>query len=258
MKQHWNNYTNDDHEVWKILFERQVKNLANKSWSRYLQCIPQAGIHAGAVPDFSNVETTLKKTTSWKIEVVKGIIPVKEFMELLSQKRFCSSTWLRKRHQLDYLEEPDMFHDTFGHIPLLADEKYSTFVKQFAETGLKFVHDERAVMLLERLYWFTIEFGLMRENGDLKIYGAGLLSSFGETNHVYSDKVGLKNFTVRDVLFTPFRNNEVQQLYFVVNDMNDLWNCLRETENILRDVVAGKIPEETLRLREQVGAGAMG
>ncbi|MBI3510052.1 MAG: phenylalanine-4-hydroxylase [Bacteroidetes bacterium] len=254
MKQEWNKYTIEDHEVWKLLFERQVKNLQNKAWSEYLRCIPLAGLKADTVPDFGIVEHYLAKKTKWEIEVVKGIIPVQEFLELLAKKKFCSSTWLRKRHQLDYLEEPDMFHDTFGHLPLLANEKYAKFVQDFAVMGLKFCSNEKAVMLLERLYWFTIEFGLMKDNSQLRIYGAGILSSFGESKHIYSDKVELKKFSIRDVLLQPFHNNEVQNLYFVVEDMNDLWNCIPETEKMLSDFVNRKIPEEQFHFGEQLGS----
>ncbi len=254
MKQHWNNYTTEDHEVWKILFERQVGNLQDKAWSNYLECIPAVGIGNHLVPDFSIVENHLGKSTQWKIEVVKGIIPVDDFFRLLAKKRFCSSTWLRGRHQLDYLEEPDMFHDTFGHIPLLADSNYADFVKRFAELGLKFCKHEKALLLLERMYWFTIEFGLMKENSQLKIYGAGILSSFGESNHVFSDKVELRKFSVEDVFLQPFHNNEVQNIYFVVEEINDLWNCLGEMENFLNDFVNGKMNGEEFLFEQQLGS----
>lgn len=254
MKQNWNNYTPEDHEVWNLLFDRQVKNLQDKAWSSYLACIPAAGIHGKLVPDFSIIENELEKSTSWKIEVVKGIIPVGEFFQLLSKKRFCSSTWLRGRHQLDYLEEPDMFHDTFGHIPLLADKKYAAFIEQFAEIGLKFCHHKEALLLLERMYWFTIEFGLMQENSQLKIYGAGILSSFGESLHVYSTHVELRKFSVEDVFLQPFHNNEVQHIYFVVENMDELWNCLPEMEKFLEDFVAGKMPEEDFQFEKQLGS----
>lgn len=257
MKQHWNNYTPDDHDVWNTLFERQVKNLKDKAWSEYLLSIPRAGIYDDAVPDFRTVEEHLGKETGWQIEVVKGIIPVQEFLQLLAEKRFCSSTWLRKRSQLDYLEEPDMFHDTFGHLPLLVNKHYADFVQQFATMGLKFCNNEKAVMLLERLYWFTIEFGLMKEDGKLRIYGAGILSSFGESNHIYSDKVTLKKFTVKDVLMQPFHNNEVQNLYFVVEDMNDLWNSIAETEEFLIAFTNGNFNEEEFQFEKQLGSAAM-
>lgn len=254
MKQNWNNYSTEDHEVWNLLFERQVKNLQGKAWTTYLNCIPAVGIGNKFVPDFAAIENELEKSTSWKIEVVKGIIPVDEFFRLLSNKRFCSSTWLRGRHQLDYLEEPDMFHDTFGHIPLLADKSYADFVKRFAELGLKYCNHPQALLLLERMYWFTIEFGLMQEDQQLKIYGAGILSSFGESNHVFSDQVELRKFSVEDVFLQPFHNNEVQNIYFVVEEINELWNCLPEMEQFLKDFVNGKMEQEEFRFAEQIGS----
>jgi phenylalanine-4-hydroxylase len=254
MKQNWNNYTTEDHTVWNLLFDRQVQNLQNKAWSAYLNCIPAVGIKNNLVPDFATIENELGKSTSWKIEVVKGIIPVDEFFQLLSNQRFCSSTWLRGRHQLDYLEEPDMFHDTFGHIPLLADKSYAEFVKRFAELGLKYCKHPEALLLLERMYWFTIEFGLMKENYQLKIYGAGILSSFGESHHVFSDKVELRKFSVEDVFLQPFHNNEVQNIYFVVEEMDELWNCLPEMEQFLEDFITGKMAEEDFQFEKQIGS----
>lgn len=233
LKQQYENYSADDHEVWRILFERQVANLQTKVWSRYLDCIALAGLQYDAVPRFSEVDVQLLAQTGWSIEVVKGIIPVDEFIRLLHARRFCSSTWLRRRDQLDYLEEPDMFHDSFGHIPLLADAQYANFVHRFAELGMKYVNEKAALPLLDRFYWFTIEFGLLREQGELRIYGAGLISSFGEANHIYTDAVELKPFDVETIMHTPFRNDQVQNLYFVVNDMNDLWNSIEEAERVI-------------------------
>jgi phenylalanine-4-hydroxylase len=147
-----------------------------------------------------------------------------------------------------------MFHDTFGHIPLLADKKYAEFIEKFAEVGLKFCHHKEALLLLERMYWFTIEFGMMMENLQLKIYGAGILSSFGESRHVFSDKVELRKFSVEDVFLQPFHNNEVQQVYFVVENMDELWNCLPEMEKFLEDFVAGKMEEEDFQFEKQLGS----
>ncbi len=254
MQQNWNNYTKEDHTVWNLLFERQLINLGDKAWSSYLECIPKIGLDSKQVPEFSLIEKELEKSTNWKIEVVKGIIPVGDFFHLLNDKRFCSSTWLRGRHQLDYLEEPDMFHDTFGHLPLLANEKYADFVKQFAALGLKYLNNEKAILLLERMYWFTIEFGMMMENSMLKIYGAGILSSFGESKHVFTDNIELRKFSVDDVFLQPFHNNEVQHIYFVVEDMNELWNCLPEMEQFLNDFIAGKMANEDFQFEKQIGS----
>jgi phenylalanine-4-hydroxylase len=253
MKQEWKKYTEEDHAVWKILFERQLQNLQGKAWDEYLNSISLAGLTAEEVPDFYQVELALSKQTGWEIEVVPGIISVDEFLRLLARKRFCSSTWLRSRAQLDYLEEPDMFHDIFGHIPLLINKSYSDFVVAFARLGLHYLHHPQAVMLLERLYWFTIEFGMMRSNGKLQIYGAGILSSFGESKHVFGKDILLRPFTAEAVLLTPFRNNEIQKQYFVVEEINDLWNCLPEVKRLLDAFVVGELDEDVFCFQEQLG-----
>ena len=132
MIQQYDKYKQEDHEVWKILFERQVENLQDKASSMYIDCIKNMSsvLNAKQIPDFRKLDDFLLAKTGWSIEVVKGLIPVDDFFELLSNKRFPSSTWLRSRAQLDYLEEPDMFHDIFGHVPLLINEEYSALMHQ--------------------------------------------------------------------------------------------------------------------------------
>jgi phenylalanine-4-hydroxylase len=254
MEQNWNLYTTEDHAVWNILHTRQVQNLQGKAWQEFLDCIPMAGILENEVPDFKKVESALAKSTGWTIEVVAGLIPVNEFVGLLDQKRFCSSAWLRKRHQLDYLEEPDMFHDTFGHMPLLANDAYTAFLSEFAKLAILWQHDADSIKLLERLYWFTIEFGLTKVNGKTKIYGAGLLSSFSEANHVFTDKVEILPFEIERILGTPFKNNEIQNKYFILENMDQLWQCLTETNKYLGLVANSVIDKKLLRLEEQVGS----
>jgi phenylalanine-4-hydroxylase len=233
LTQAYNRYTTDDHEVWKLLFERQCENLRGNVWSRFYDCLELSNIHAQAVPDFRNINIALQQQTGWSIEVVKGIIPVDEFIPLLHRRRFCSSTWLRRRDQLDYLEEPDMFHDVFGHIPLLADKTYAEFVERFAHTGMKYLDRPDILQLLDRFYWFTIEFGLVHEAGTLRIYGAGLISSSGETRHALSGNVTVKPFDVATIIRTPFRNDEVQQLYFAAANMQQVWDSSAELEMLL-------------------------
>lgn len=254
MKQEWNSYSNENHGTWNILHTRQSENLRGKAWSPFHQCLRDAMIQPEEIPRFEVVESALKKYTGWEIEVVPGIIPVKEFFDLLAAKRFCSSTWLRRRDQLDYLEEPDMFHDIFGHIPFLVHEGYSRFVQQFGELGQRHHDNPEVVLLLERMYWFTIEFGLVSEENNTKIFGAGIISSFGETNHVYNDNVEIRPFTVRDVLLTPFRNDEVQQLYFEAKNAEDVFNCIPEIEAFIRDFTNGKFSRDEFRFELQSGS----
>lgn len=250
----WNEYQPDDHEVWRLLATRQRANLETRAWTPFLDQLAPLGMPVDQVPRFSALDDRLLATTGWSIEVVDRIIPVDTFLALLSRRRFCASTWLRSRAQLDYLEEPDMFHDVFGHLPLLMDPTYADFVRRFGEMGTRLSGDRTALMLLERLYWFTIEFGLIREGGALRILGAGILSSFGETNHIYDHAVEFRPFSVEGVLYQPFRNDEVQQLYFVVEHPDDLWGSLERTEQIVAQAVRGDRSLAPFRLDEQVGS----
>lgn len=163
MKQQFENYTKEDFLVWKTLFERQEENLEDKSCKEYLDCLEAMGevLNADAIPNFDELNNVLKSKTGWTVEVVPGLIPVDEFFVLLSQQKFCSSTWLRKMKQLDYLEEPDMFHDIFGHIPLFMDKQFADFAKKMGDLGVKYAHNEEILIQLQRIYWFTIEFGVV-------------------------------------------------------------------------------------------------
>lgn len=234
MKQLYENYTKEDFKVWKTLFERQVKNLQDKSCEEYLICLTQMKevLNANNVPNFEGLNALLFSTTGWKVDVVPGLIPVDEFFNLLSQKRFCSSTWLRKMEQLDYLEEPDMFHDIFGHIPLFMNKDYAAFAQKMGELGVKYSQDEQIVKELQRIYWFTVEFGLVKEQGT-KIYGAGIISSFGETNFVYTDEPEIIPFSLEEVIATDFCNSEIQTKYFLLESMDNLYDVFHQYEVLL-------------------------
>ena len=147
-----------------------------------------------------------------------------------------------------------MFHDTFGHLPFLMHEGYSNFVKQFGELSQRYHHNSDAVLLLERLYWFTIEFGLIQEDNRTKVFGAGTISSFGETNHVFNDNVEIRKFTVENLLLTPFHNNEVQQLYFEAQNAEAVFNSIPETEKLIQDLLAGTINRRKFRFGQQIGS----
>lgn len=233
MNQEYSKYTEEDHEVWGILFRRQTQNLQDKACREYLDALQEMSevMHEGKVPDFGEVDEVLMAKTGWSIEVVPGLIPVEDFFALLAQQKFCSSTWLRKKSQLDYLQEPDMFHDTFGHIPLLMNEVYAGFVHRFGLLGLKFMHDPKKLVQLQRLYWFTIEFGLFSPGNT--IYGAGIISSYGETNHIWNDGVEVKPYSIKRVMDQHFINSEIQPFYFGVGDFSQLYHSLDEAEAIL-------------------------
>jgi phenylalanine-4-hydroxylase len=233
MKQHYSNYTTEDHQVWQILFDRQIANLSKVVSAAYLEGIQHTGFVRDRIPDFVETEKEFAKHTGWKLHVVPGIIPVKPFFELLSEKKFSATTWLRKMHQLDYIEEPDMFHDVFGHIPLLCNTAYSDFVEGLSHIALKHIDHEEVMEMLGRIYWFTLEFGLIMEEGQLKIYGAGIISSVGETKHSLGELPERKPFHVEEILYTPFQNDRIQDKYFVISSYEQLFRSLPEIERVI-------------------------
>jgi phenylalanine-4-hydroxylase len=237
MKQHYEKYTKEDLLVWRTLFERQMVNLSEKVSACYLEALEQVQFRPDKIPDFQEVNGILKTITGWSLEVVPGIIPQKEFFGLLRAQRFPASTWLRKMSQLDYLEEPDMFHDVFGHVPLLSNQAYTRFFKGIAELALKHAENAWAIELLGRIYWFTVEFGLIREQGKLKIYGAGIISSSGETDYSLSNQPRHLEFNVREILRSDFRNDVFQEKYFVIESFEQLFCSLSEIESILEEEI---------------------
>lgn len=227
MKQQFELYGKEDFLVWRTLFERQKENLEDKACDEYMLALDRMSevLNADAPPEFRKINEWFKYSTGWSINCVPGLIPVEEFFQLLAKKKFCSSTWLRKMNQLDYLEEPDMFHDIFGHVPLLSDPVFSDFAQEFGKLGCTVLNNPRRILMLQRLYWFTIEFGLIEQNG-LKIYGAGIASSFGEAKSSISGKVPVQVFDIEEVMRTEFRTDVMQSHYVVIESFEQLFSSL--------------------------------
>lgn len=231
MKQQFDLYTQQDKAVWSLLFNRQVSNLQDKACTDYLQALDwmKPVLNAENVPNFEALNSWFADRTGWKIECVPGLIEVGDFFVLLAQKKFPSSTWLRSLDKLDYLEEPDMFHDIFGHVPLLANPMYAEFMQSFGALGCRYLDNPQIQAELQRLYWFTIEFGLIQENDHLRIYGAGIVSSFMEAQSSLKDEqVERKLFHLQQVIQTAFCTSEPQNTYFVLENLEDLFESVRE------------------------------
>jgi phenylalanine-4-hydroxylase len=160
--------------------------------------------------------------------VVPGIIDQPEFFTMLANKQFPSSTWLRKMSQLDYLSEPDMFHDAFGHIPLLTNPTFCDFYRELGKAGVKHINNPEVIKKLGRIYWFTVEFGLIQNSENIKIYGAGILSSIGETEYSLSETPQKKPFDIHEVMNTDFDNSKIQNLYFIIKTYEELLNSIRK------------------------------
>jgi phenylalanine-4-hydroxylase len=222
-------YTKDDLWVWKTLFNRQKENIPGKASKSYIDALEHMSpvLNANEIPDFEKINLWFKTETEWELQVVPGLIPVEEFFKLLAERKFCSSTWLRSKDSLDYLEEPDVFHDIFGHVPLLSDPIFSEFLHEFGKLGCQFLGDAEKLIQLQRLYWFTIEFGVIKEQGNIQSYGAGILSSSGETNQIHERKANFIEYSIQAIIEKEFRTDIMQKDYYVVSSFEVLFESLK-------------------------------
>lgn len=229
MKQEFENYTDEDFVVWRTLFSRQTVNLQDKACSEYLTALDEmkSVLYPERIAEFSQLNEWFVSHTGWEMYCVPGLIPVDEFFQLLAKKQFCSSTWLRQMSQLDYLEEPDMFHDVFGHVPLLSNEIFSEFIYEFGKLGSQNLENQERLLQLQRLYWFTIEFGLIDQNGT-KVFGAGIASSYGESIVSLDADTVRVPFNLDEVLTTHFETDKIQTKYFVIENMEQLYQAILE------------------------------
>ena len=227
-KQIYKNYTREDYKVWKILFNKRLENLQGKVAEEFLVALKDLNFKAEKIPNFVEINDILRNTTGWSIKTVPNISPPEEFFSFLSMKKFTATCWLRSIDQIDYLEEPDMFHDVFAHVPLLSNKDYTNFFKEMGEIAESVIEEPKKLEKLQRLYWFTIEFGLIKKNNDFKIYGAGIISSDEESKNVFSKKSRKLEFDVKKVMNQPFRIDVVQDTYYYINSFEQLTSSIAE------------------------------
>jgi len=220
--QDWDAYTPEEHATWQTLYARQVQLLPGRAAQAYLDGLKALPIAADTIPDFRKLSDVLMARTGWQIVAVPGMVPNDVFFDHLANRRFPAGQFIRKPHELDYLQEPDVFHDVFGHVPMLMNPVMADFMQAYGEGGKR---AERLGVLdrLARLYWYTVEFGLVEEAGDVRIYGAGILSSFSETafalDSASPNRIG---FDLRRVMRTLYRIDEFQESYFVLPSFDSL------------------------------------
>lgn len=230
LQQQYDEYTPEHFKVWETLFNRQITNLQPTVTEKYLEGLNKIQFHAHRIPEFTFTNTLLAQSTGWQIQAVPGIIPDKDFFMLLNEKKFPATCWLRDMSQLNYIEQPDMFHDVFGHVPLLTDPHFCEFLLGLSHIALPHINNEFAIELMSRIYWFTVEFGLIKEIGNTKIYGAGIVSSSGETAYSLSPQPQHLPFNVTQVLHSAFHKDKMQEKYFVVESFEELYHCLPQIE----------------------------
>ncbi len=232
-QQIYSNYTEEDFEVWQILFDRQIENLQGRVADEFMQALDVIGFRRDRIPDFREINQRLEESTGWALVTVPNISPPREFFQRLARKQFTATCWLRKKSELDYLEEPDMFHDVFAHTPLLTNKAYTEFFHQMGAIAMRHIDDGAVIKKLQRLYWFTIEFGLVRNAGQLKIYGAGIVSSKGETEWSLSDGPKKHEFDLQKIFDHDFRTDVMQSEYYVIDSFEQLANAVPQIEAAL-------------------------
>ena len=230
--QHWDQYTPEDHEVWGILYERRMRELASTGSRVFLDGAAAIGLRPDAVPDLREVNLRLDERTGWNAVPVSGFLPAPEFFACLAQRRFPTTVKVRPRSQLDYLPEPDIFHDVFGHVPLHSDPYFADFLQRFGATAAAARTDEETQQMA-RLFWFTVEFGLVHEDDQLKVYGSGLISSAGDAANALGPKCERRPFSLDAVLAQPFEIDRFQDVLFVVEDFAQLFEAVSEAERRL-------------------------
>ena len=216
-------YSAEEHHVWRILFERQQSLLPGRACDAFLQGLQALQLTAERIPQLTDVSRYLKAKTGWQVVPVPALISARAFFELLASKRFPAATFIRTEDELNYVKEPDIFHELFGHCPLLTDEVYANFLHDYAVNVLRFPESDWP--LLQRLFWFTVEFGLIRTQDGLRAYGGGILSSIQETVYSVESDVPLRVcFHPVAAFRTPYRIDRLQPVYFVIDSFHQLYD----------------------------------
>ena len=228
--QGWEHYSGEDHRTWVTLYERQAAILPGRACDAFLRGLDALDLHGDGVPDFRSLSERLIALTGWSVVAVPGLVPDEVFFDHLANRRFPAGNFIRRPDQLDYLQEPDVFHDVFGHVPMLTDPTFADYMRAYGEGG------RRALGLgqlerLARLYWYTVEFGLLRAPEGVRIYGAGIVSSRAESVHALESPVPRRlEFDLERVMRTPYKIDDVQALYFVAPSLEALRHATQDVD----------------------------
>lgn len=229
-------YTKENHDVWREMFTERMRTLDRQASDVFLAGLRKIGLTPDRVPEVASINKRLQDLTGWESHPVPGYLPAKAFFACLAQRRFPTTITMRPRELMNYLPEPDIFHDVFGHVPLHADPVFAEFLQTYGKAAL-FCEDPYHIDRLARLFWFTVEFGLIRENGRVKLYGSGLISSIGESIHALeSDHVDRRPFDMDLVCDTPFEIDHYQPILYVLDSFEQLRDSMNSyAERVLEE-----------------------
>ena len=233
IEQDWAAYTPEQHGVWQELVARRIPQLREYACAEYLDGFEQIGLKEDRLPDLKAVSALLAPRTGWNSTAVSGFLPANAFFEMLAARKFPTTTWLRSRESMDYTPEPDIFHDVFGHVPMHAHPVFADFLEQYGKTCASVIDRPEALERLGRIFWFTVEFGLIRQDGGIKVYGSGLVSSHGECTRVLNGGCEIKDFDLDAVMNQEMQTSEMQPVLYAVESFEQIYEAAKEAEDRL-------------------------
>jgi phenylalanine-4-hydroxylase len=234
IEQDWDAYTPEDHAIWTELVSRRMPQLEQHACAEYLDGFQQIGLQVDSLPKLSDVSARLQPRTGWQSRPVSGFLPGDAFFEMLSTKMFPTTTTIRGRDAMEYTPAPDIFHDVFGHVPMHAHPVFADFLEHYGKICAA-LSNPADLERLGRLFWFTVEFGVIRERGEIKVYGSGLISSHGECSHVVArdSRVEIRDFNLDQVLNHPISTSEMQPVLYAVESFEQIYEATRDAHSRL-------------------------
>jgi phenylalanine-4-hydroxylase len=222
-------YTDEQHAVWAELVGRAYPELEKHAAREYLDGFEIVGLERDRLPNLKAISARLEPRTGWNATPVSGFLPAPAFFEMLAARRFPTTTWLRSRDSLEYTPEPDIFHDVFGHVPMHAHAVFADFLAHYGRVCAG-IEDQSLLEKLGRLFWYTVEFGLIRQGNEVKVYGSGLISSHGECMNVMEGNCAIHDFTLDEVVNTPVKVDEMHHLLFAISSFDQVYEAMHVAE----------------------------
>ncbi len=234
LNQNYDLYTPEDHETWSLLYRRQGETVVKSASAVYKNGYDKLAIDPDRIVNIAEFNKILYDCSGWRIREVSGLVPNKEFFDLLINKQFPVTVFIRKREELDYAKGPDIFHDVIGHVPMLLNEVFSNFMMEFSIISKKYLQHEKAIEYMSSLYWFTLEMGLIREDGIIKPYGGAIITSKDEVKNIFSPASEKHEFDIQKMINTPVKLM-IQTEYFIIENYGQLFDSLKDLEYILSE-----------------------
>lgn len=237
IRQDYAAYTEEQHGVWAELVGRMLPEIEQHAAREYLDGFAIIGLQKDRLPNLEAISARLAPRTGWNSTPVSGLLPAPAFFEMLASRNFPTTTWLRSRESLEYTPEPDIFHDVFGHVPMHSHKVFADFLEHYGRVCAG-ISDAAILEKLGRLFWYTVEFGVIRQNGQCKVYGSGLISSHGECRNVMAGNCAIHDFTLDEVLETKVKVDELHKLLFAVRSFDQVYEAMHEAE---RRALSGRL-----------------